>query len=528
MRSPAMWCTLDANSCGVEAGGTSHVCAWHSVWSCPWQGGLRKRGECAAGKGPHACAQHLEALRRVVGDLGRDLLLAAREEGHVVPLLHQLPRQVQANEAGATWLWGACVHVCLQDCACMGACERGWTNACHESSVHAWEWMHVCGRALAHGSKGHHRCAMHARRPTDASTASANASKPTPTHPHKPQHSPMSRTFFDSAAAQATAGRRDTCGTARWAQINLCSACTLGALPCSSGAWPSRASGLRLARTSQLCWQRSTHLGRPHAGCSGRFGLLRHLLLGAHDLHGCAGGAAGEILRIKVSVDCWSSLILAAHGVVELCACTFSASSKLMPAVLPETMEVSASVVFSLPFFCSLLAGREGAAGSSSLRAAHCGRPRLHWALWRSAAPTPFKPTSFLQKKGDYGFKSTPARPTYTIACKCFKLRVRRNSKAQLGTAQVLPTWHTAHALAESIAVAAFALAAASHAHTRMQHVIRTHILPPTHPHTRTHKPTHTHLTHLIASTILRFQFITLYSHPHLHKCRALPRCSMI
>lgn len=44
-----------------------------------------------------------EAVRRVVGDLVRNLLLAAREQRHLVALLHQLAGQVQADEAGAAW-----------------------------------------------------------------------------------------------------------------------------------------------------------------------------------------------------------------------------------------------------------------------------------------------------------------------------------------------------------------------------------------------------------------------------------------
>jgi len=58
---------------------------------------------------------------------------------------------------------------------------------------------------------------------------------------------------------------------------------------------------------------------------------------------------------------------------LELCACTYSASSKLMPAVLSETVAVTASVVFSFLFIHQAGPARHARAGA---RAAGDARPR--------------------------------------------------------------------------------------------------------------------------------------------------------
>ena len=44
-----------------------------------------------------------ERLGGVIGDRAGNGLLATGVQGHLVTLLHQLPCQIQADEAGATW-----------------------------------------------------------------------------------------------------------------------------------------------------------------------------------------------------------------------------------------------------------------------------------------------------------------------------------------------------------------------------------------------------------------------------------------
>ena len=67
---------------------------------------------------------------------------------------------------------------------------------------------------------------------------------------------------------------------------------------------------------------------------------------------GLVGGVASLQNNPKGSVEllfcCLLLLLLNTPVGFELCACTYSASSKLMPAVLSETVAVTASVVFSL------------------------------------------------------------------------------------------------------------------------------------------------------------------------------------